>query len=69
LATHSALAVAAQACDRARLQGASLLHQYKDTAAAERIAAGFVEVKAKRDAARDLRRKQGLWQYNQIPGG
>ena len=52
----------------ARLHGASLLDQYKDTAAAERIAAGFDEVKAKGDA-RDLRRMQALWQYNQIPVG
>ncbi len=36
---------------------------------AERIAAGFDEVKAKGDAARDLRRMQALWQYNQIPVG
>ncbi|WP_270994771.1 hypothetical protein, partial [Listeria seeligeri] len=29
----------------------------------------FDEVKAKGDAARDLRRMQALWQYNQIPVG
>lgn len=63
------MAVAAQDWERARLHGASLLDQYKDTAAAERIAAGFDEVKAKGDAARDLRRMQALWQYNQIPVG
>ncbi|WP_368865806.1 hypothetical protein [Stenotrophomonas maltophilia] len=63
------MAVAAQDWERARLHGAALLDEYKDTAAAERIAAGFDEVKAKGDAARDLRRMQALWQYNQIPVG
>jgi len=69
LAKQYDMAVAAQDWERARLHGASLLDQYKDTAAAERIAAGFDEVKAKGDAARDLRRMHWLWQYNQIPVG
>ncbi|HBS55938.1 MAG TPA: hypothetical protein DEA38_09420, partial [Stenotrophomonas sp.] len=62
-------AVASQDWERARIHGGSLLDQYKGTAAAERIAAGFDEVKAKGDAARDLRRMQALWQYNEIPVG
>lgn len=63
------MAVASQDWDRARIHGGSLLDAYKDTAAAARIAPGFDEVKAKADAARDLRRMQGLWQYNEIPVG
>ncbi|MFN4161707.1 MAG: hypothetical protein ACK4FW_06960, partial [Stenotrophomonas sp.] len=49
--------------------GGALLDQYKDTDVAARIEPGFAEVQAKGDAARDLRRMQGLWQYNQIPVG
>lgn len=62
-------AVAAQDWERARLQGGVLLDQYKDTAVAARIEPGFAEVKAKADAARDLRRMQALWQYNEMPVG
>ena len=34
-----------------------------------RIEPGFADVKAQSDQARNLRRMQGLWQYNQIPVG
>jgi len=63
------MAVASQDWERARIHGGALLDQYKDTDAAARIEPGFAEVQAKGDAARDLRRMQGLWQYNQIPVG
>lgn len=61
--------VAAQNWERARLHGSSLLDLYKDTEVAARIAPGFDEVKAKAEAAREQRRLQGLWQYNEIPVG
>lgn len=62
-------AVAAQDWERARIHGGSLLDVYKGTAAAARIEPGFAEVKSKADDARNLRRMQGLWQYNQVPVG
>lgn len=62
-------AVAMQDWERARIHGGSLLDRYKDTAAAARIEPGFAEVKAKAEAARDLRRMKGLWQYNQVAVG
>lgn len=61
------MAVAAQDWERARIHGGSLLDQYKDTDVAARIEPGYAEVKAKAEAARELRRMQGLWQYNQVP--
>ena len=63
------MAVAAQDWEKARIHGGSLLDIYKDTDVAARIQPGFAEVKAKADAARDLRRMQGLWHYNTIPVG
>lgn len=63
------MAVAAQDWERARIHGGSLLDQYKDTDVAARIEPGYAEVKVKAEAARDLRRMQALWQYNQIPVG
>ncbi|KRG72301.1 lipoprotein [Stenotrophomonas chelatiphaga] len=62
-------AVAAKDWERARMHGGSLLDIYKGTAAAARIEPGFADVKAQSDQARNLRRMQGLWQYNQIPVG
>jgi len=62
-------AVASQDWERARIHGGALLDVYKGTAAAARIEPGFAEVKGKADEARNLRRMQGLWQYNQIPVG
>ena len=69
VATEYAREVAAQNWERARIHGGALLDVYKDTAAAKRIAPGFAEVKQKADDARDLRRMQGLWQYNQMAVG
>jgi len=63
------MAVAAQDWERARIHGGSLLDQYKDTDVAARIEPGYAEVKAKAETARELRRMQGLWQYNQVPVG
>ncbi|WP_313348624.1 hypothetical protein [Stenotrophomonas sp.] len=63
------MAVAAQDWERARIHGGSLLDQYKDTDVAARIEPGYDEVKAKAETARELRRMQGLWQYNQVPVG
>ena len=63
------MAVAAQDWERARIHGGSLLDQYKDTDVAARIEAGYAEVKAKAETARELRRMQGLWQYNQVAVG
>ena len=57
--------VAAENWERARIHGGALLDVYKDTDAAQRIAAGYPDVKAKAEAARELRRMQGLWSYNQ----
>ena len=62
-------AVASQDWERARIHGGALLDVYKGTAASARIEPGFAEVKGKADEARNLRRMQGLWQYNQIPVG
>lgn len=61
--------VAAENWERARIHGGALLDVYKDTAAAARIEPGFAEVKAKAEAARELRRMQALWNYNQMPVG
>src|SRR5688500_1329231 len=63
------MAVAAQQWETARIAGGALLDQYKDTDVAARIEPGYAEVKAKADAARELRRLQGLWQYNQVAVG
>ncbi len=63
------MAVAAQDWEKARIHGGSLLDIYKDTDVAARIEPGFAEVKAKAEAARDLRRMQGLWHYNTVPVG
>lgn len=62
-------AVAAKDWDRARIHGASLLDAYRGTAAAARIEPGYAEVKARAEQARDLRRLQGLWHYNEVPVG
>ena len=63
------MAVAAQDWEKARIHGGALLDTYKDTDVAARVEPGFAEVKAKAEAARDLRRMQGLWQYNTVPVG
>lgn len=63
------LAVEAEDWDRARIHGGSLLDMYKTTEAAARIEPGYAEVKGKAEAARELRRMKGLWQYNQVAAG
>lgn len=57
--------------DMARSFGADLLQSYPGTEAATRIEPGYAEIKAKGDEAREQRRLQALWQYNQtgVPGG
>ena len=62
-------AVAAGDWDRARLQGVSLADQYPDSEAAAAIAPRMDEVRQRAEAARELRRLQALWQYNQVPAG
>ena len=52
--------------DRARLQGVSLADRYADTAAAQAIAPRMEQVRAKAAQARELRRLQALWSYNQV---
>ncbi len=52
--------------DMARAFGADLLQTYPQSEAAKRVEPGYVEVKAKGDEARNQRRLQALWQYNQI---
>lgn len=62
-------AVAAGDWDKARLLGVSLLDQYPDTAAATAVAAQMDDVRGKAEAARELRRLQALWHYNQVAAG
>lgn len=64
-------AVAGEDWDRARLQGVSLLDQYADTDAAALVAPQMEQVRAKAAQARERRRLQSLWSYNQVaaPGG
>lgn len=53
--------------EKARIHGAALLDQYPDSETVKRIEPGFAEVKEKAEAARELRRMQALWNYNQVP--
>ncbi len=69
LAARYDRAVTAQDWDMARAYGADLLQSYPGTAAATRVQAGYDEVKAKGDAAREQRRLQGLWQYSRVAAG
>ncbi len=62
-------AVAAQDWDRARIHGAAIFDQYAGSDVAARIEPGYAEVKAKAEAARELRRMQALWHYNQVSVG
>ena len=62
-------AVTAQNWEMARVHGAALLAQYPDSQAAEKIKAGYEEVKARGEAAREERRLQGLWNYAQVADG
>ena len=58
-------AVVSNNWELARVHGTALLEQYPDSAAAARIEPGFGDVKAKGEAARELRRMQALWDYAQ----
>lgn len=60
-------AATAQNWDMARVHGAALLSQYPDSQAAQKMKAGYEEVKAKGEAARERRRLEGLWNYSQSP--
>ncbi|MDG2526002.1 hypothetical protein P6166_11610 [Stenotrophomonas sp. HITSZ_GD] len=57
--------------DMARAYGADLLQTYPQSAAAQRVAPGYAQTKAKGEEARNQRRLQALWQYNQtaVKGG
>lgn len=52
--------------DMARSFGADLLQSYPGTEAAKRIEPGYTGIKAKGEEAREQRRLQALWQYNQV---
>lgn len=67
LAKQYDAAVQAQNWDMARAHGAALLEGYAGTPAATRVEAGYAEIKAKGEQARELRRMQALWQYSQVP--
>ena len=60
-------AVTAQNWDLARVHGAALLSQYPESQAAQKMKAGYEEVKARGEAAREQRRLEGLWNYAQSP--
>lgn len=62
-------AVTAQNWDLARVHGAALLSQYPDSQAAAKIKAGYEDVKAKGEAARETRRMAALWNYAQVAAG
>ena len=62
-------AVTATEWEKARVHGAALLDQFPDSEAAARIEPGFAEVREKAEAARELRRMQALWSYNQVSVG
>ncbi|MET1162685.1 MAG: hypothetical protein ABWY48_09090 [Pseudoxanthomonas sp.] len=59
-------AVTSQSWDIARVHGSALLSQYPDSQAAAKMKAGFEEVKAKGEAAREQRRLAALWNYAQV---
>lgn len=60
-------AVTAAEWEKARIHGVALLDQYPASATAQRIEPGLAEVKEKAETARELRRMQALWNYNQVP--
>ena len=59
-------AVTGQNWDMARVHGAALLSQYPDSQAAAKMKAGYDDVKAKGEAAREQRRLAALWNYAQV---
>jgi hypothetical protein len=62
-------AVTSQNWDLARVHGAALLSQYPDSQAAAKMKAGYEEVKAKGEAARETRRMAALWNYARVAAG
>ncbi|HLM53585.1 MAG TPA: hypothetical protein VK325_08365 [Pseudoxanthomonas sp.] len=67
LAREYDAAVASQNWDLARVHGAALIAQYPGTEAVAAMQAGYEEVKAKGEAARERRRMQALCDYAQVP--
>ncbi len=52
--------------EMARVHGAALMAQYPDSKAVGLMAAGYEEVKAKAEDAREQRRMEALWSYSQV---
>lgn len=59
-------AVVAQNWDLARVHGAALVAQYPDSDAVAKMKSGYEDIKAKGEAAREMRRMQALWDYAQV---
>ena len=59
-------AVVAQNWDLARVHGAALIAQYPDSAVVAKMKSGYENIKAKGEAAREMRRMQALWDYAQV---
>lgn len=59
-------AIAERNWELARVHGAALMAQYPDSKAVGLMAAGYEEVKAKAEAAREQRRMEALWSYSQV---
>jgi hypothetical protein len=69
LASEYDNAVIAQNWDLARVHGAALISQYPESQAVAKMKAGYEDVKAKGEAARETRRMQALWNYAQVAAG
>lgn len=65
LAKEYNTAVAERNWEMARVHGAALMAQYPDSKAVAGMEAGYEEVKAKAEDAREQRRTQALWSYSQ----
>lgn len=59
-------AVAAAEWEKARVHGVALLDQYPQSEVAARIEPELAGIREKAEAARELRRMQALWSYNQV---
>lgn len=59
-------AVVAQNWDLARVHGAALIAQYPDSEAVAKMKAGYEDIKARAETARETRRMQMLWDYAQV---
>ena len=69
LASEYDNAVTAQNWDLARVHGAALISQYPESQAVAKMKAGYEDVKAKGEAARETRRMAALWNYAQVAAG